>query len=90
MIKGYRNVVLIVGGDRIADMKREISKYIKHEDKKEELSLFEFDNFSVDLSSGKKRSRCRGDNWNVWNQDESSSSRTMILIYFHKAYQSNN
>lgn len=48
--QGYRNVVLIVGGDRIADMKREISKYIKHEDKKKS---FEFDNFSV-ISSGKR------------------------------------
>ena len=48
--QGYRNVVLIVGGDRIADMKREISKYIKHEDKKKS---FEFDNFEV-ISSGKR------------------------------------
>lgn len=48
--QGYRNVVLIVGGDRIADMKREISKYIKHTDKKKS---FEFDNFEV-ISSGKR------------------------------------
>jgi FAD synthase len=48
--QGYRNVVLIVGGDRIENMEKEISKYIKHKDKKKS---FEFDNFKV-VSSGKR------------------------------------
>ena len=48
--EGYTDVVLVVGGDRIEGMQREISKYIKHEDKKKS---FEFENFRV-ISSGKR------------------------------------
>mgnify|MGYP005994323453 CR=1 FL=1 len=48
--EGYKNVVLVVGGDRIEGMRKEISKYVKHKDKKKS---FEFDNFNV-VSSGKR------------------------------------
>jgi len=48
--QGYRNVVLVVGGDRIEGMRDQIKRYIKHEDKKKS---FEFDNFKV-VSSGRR------------------------------------
>ena len=48
--QGYKNVVLVVGGDRIESMQDQISRYIKHKDKKKS---FEFDNFNV-VSSGKR------------------------------------
>ncbi len=48
--EGYKNVILVVGGDRIEEMQRQVGKYIKHKDKSKS---FEFDNFRV-VSSGKR------------------------------------
>ena len=48
--QGYKNVVLVVGSDRVRDLRDQISKYINHEDKSKSL---EFDNFRV-ISSGKR------------------------------------
>ncbi len=46
--QGYKNVILIVGSDRVVDMSSQIKKYIKHRDKEKS---FEFDNFKA-VSSG--------------------------------------
>jgi len=48
--EGYKNVILVVGGDRIEEMQRQIGKYINHKDKNKS---FEFDNFQV-VSSGRR------------------------------------
>ena len=48
--EGYKNVVLVVGGDRIEGMRDQISRYIKHKDKSKS---FDFDNFQV-VSSGRR------------------------------------
>jgi len=48
--QGYKNVVLVVGGDRAADLEREIRKYIGHKDPKKS---FNFDSFRV-VSAGKR------------------------------------
>lgn len=46
--QGYKDVILIVGSDRVNDMSSQISKYIGHSDKDKS---FEFDNFRA-ISSG--------------------------------------
>ena len=48
--QGYKDVVLVVGSDRVKDLRSQISKYIKHKDKDKS---FEFDKFRV-VSSGKR------------------------------------
>lgn len=48
--QGYKDVVLIVGSDRVKDLRSQISKYINHKDKDKS---FEFDKFRV-ISSGKR------------------------------------
>jgi len=48
--QGYKNVVLVVGGDRIDGMTDQISRYINHKDKDKS---FNFDNFKV-VSSGRR------------------------------------
>ena len=47
---GYKNVTLVVGGDRVAELDREIRKYINHKDSKK---AFYFDKFKV-VSAGKR------------------------------------
>ena len=47
---GYKHVVLVVGGDRTADLERGIRKYIGHSDPDKS---FEFDTFKV-VSAGKR------------------------------------
>ena len=48
--QGYKNVILIVGGDRIADLRKQITQYIDHPDPKK---AFYFDSFKV-VSAGKR------------------------------------
>ena len=48
--KGYKHVVLVVGGDRVADLERDIRKYIGHKDPSKS---FDFDSFKV-ISAGKR------------------------------------
>lgn len=48
--KGYKNVVLVVGSDRVAELDREIRKYINHSDPKKS---FYFDNFEVVSAGGR-------------------------------------
>ena len=48
--QGYKNVILVVGGDRVADLRKQISQYINHKDPKK---AFYFDSFKV-VSAGKR------------------------------------
>jgi RimK family alpha-L-glutamate ligase len=48
--EGVKDVVLVVGGDRVADLDREIRKYINHKDPRKS---FNFDNFEV-VSAGRR------------------------------------
>ena len=48
--QGYKNVILIVGGDRVADLRKQITQYIDHPDPKK---AFYFDSFKV-VSAGKR------------------------------------
>ena len=48
--EGYKHVVLVVGGDRAADLEREIRKYIGHKDPNKS---FNFDSFKV-VSAGRR------------------------------------
>jgi hypothetical protein len=48
--EGYRNVILVVGGDRVSEMERSVRPYLKHKDPKKS---FEFDNFRV-VSAGSR------------------------------------
>ena len=48
--QGYKNVTLIVGGDRVADLRKQITQYIDHPDPKK---AFYFDSFKV-VSAGKR------------------------------------
>ena len=48
--EGYKHVILVVGGDRVKDLEREIRKYIGHKDPNKS---FNFDTFSV-VSAGKR------------------------------------
>jgi len=48
--EGYKHVVLVVGGDRVTDLERDIRKYIGHKDP---TKSFDFDTFKV-VSAGKR------------------------------------
>jgi len=48
--EGYKNVILVVGSDRVADLDREIRKYINHSDPKKS---FDFDDFEVVSAGGR-------------------------------------
>lgn len=48
--EGYKNVILVVGSDRVADLDREIRKYIDHPDPKKS---FDFDSFRVVSAGGR-------------------------------------
>ena len=48
--EGVKDVVLVVGGDRVADLDREIRKYINHKDPRKS---FNFDSFEV-VSAGRR------------------------------------
>ena len=48
--KGYKHVILVVGGDRVEELKKLITQYINHPDPKKS---FNFDKFEV-VSAGKR------------------------------------
>jgi len=48
--EGYKDVVLVVGSDRVAEIKKSMSKYVNHSDPKK---AFYFENFNV-ISAGQR------------------------------------
>lgn len=48
--KGYKNVIMVVGGDRVADFEKAVRPYVKHKDPSKS---YDFDHFDV-IDSGKR------------------------------------
>ena len=45
--KGYTDVVMVVGGDRVADFRKNIGRYVNHEDPKKSINLDSFEVMSA-------------------------------------------